>query len=77
MDVKDLGEIDGDMLLFGGFYLNLQVMEVLLIEVVYRGIDVVYMVCIGDFVVYCGDLVLMVDLIMDVGILVVVGNCEK
>ena len=77
MNVKDLGEIDGDMLLFGGPYSNLQATEALLIEAAHRGFDAAHMVCTGDLVAYCGDPAATVDLIMDAGIPVVAGNCEK
>ena len=77
MNVKDLGEIDGDMLLFGGPYSNLQATEALLIEAAHRGIDAAHMVCTGDLVAYCGDPAATVDLIMDAGIAVVAGNCKK
>jgi predicted phosphodiesterase len=77
MIVKDLGEIDGDMLLFGGPYSNLQATEALLIEAAHLGIDAEHMICTGDVVAYCGDPSATVDLIMDSGIPVVAGNCEK
>lgn len=77
MKVKDLGEIQQDMLLFGGPYSNLQATEALLIEAAHRGIDAEHMLCTGDIVAYCGDPAATTDLIIEAGIPVVAGNCEK
>ena len=77
MQVKDLGVIDGDILLFGGPYSNLQATEALMIEAAHRGIDAAHMICTGDVVAYCGDPSATVALIQEAGIPVVAGNCEK
>ena len=77
MKIDDLGTLEGEVLLFGGPYSNLQAMEAVLIEAAARGIAADNVICTGDVVAYCAKPVETVDLVRESGIVVVAGNCEK
>ncbi|TCL09242.1 calcineurin-like phosphoesterase family protein [Shimia isoporae] len=77
MKIRDLGVLDGDVLLFGGPYSNLQAIEAVLIEAAARGIPASHIICTGDIVAYCGQPAETVDLVRESGVVVVAGNCEK
>ena len=76
MDHHDLGTKDGNLLLFGGPYSNLQALDALLAVARARGIAGPEMICTGDVVAYCGDPEATVARIVDTGAVVVAGNCE-
>lgn len=73
MRVQDLGVIDGQVLVFGGPYSNLQATEAVLAEVLARG---AYAICTGDVVAYCGRPAETVAAIRAAGCPVIAGNCE-
>lgn len=77
MKIDDLGNLVGDVLLFGGPYSNLQATEAVLIEAAARGIAAGNVICTGDVVAYCAKPAETVALLRDSGIAVVAGNCEK
>ena len=73
---KDLGVLDGPVMLFGGPYSNAQATRALLRAAHRAGVTGARMVCTGDVVAYCGAPVETVDLIRGAGCHVVAGNCE-
>ena len=75
MKIHDLGELEGEILVFGGPYSNRQATEALLD--VARDIPVRNVICTGDVVAYSGDPMGTVDAIRDHGMTVVAGNCER
>lgn len=77
MIVKDLGILEGAVLLFGGPYSNLQALQGVLDVASRLEIPADRMICTGDVVAYCGDPATTVDLIRQAGCVVVAGNCEK
>ncbi len=77
MKVKDLGNLDTDVLLFGGPYSNLQATQAMRAEALRLGIAPDHVICTGDVVAYCADAAATVAEIRDWGCPVVAGNCEK
>jgi len=55
MQIRDLGQLDGPVLLFGGPYSNLQATRAMRAEAQRRGIAPAACICTGDVVAYCGD----------------------
>ncbi|MEM7597461.1 MAG: metallophosphoesterase family protein, partial [Pseudomonadota bacterium] len=74
MKLRDLGEIDTPIVLFGGPYSNLQATEAMLAVVRARGLPAI---CTGDVVAYCADPVATVAAIRASNVAVVAGNCER
>ena len=74
--VRDLGTLEGDVLLFGGPYSNVQATQALMGWADRAGIPPTRRICTGDIVAYCGDAAATLDLIRNVGCPVVAGNCE-
>ncbi|WP_319799739.1 metallophosphoesterase family protein [Roseobacter weihaiensis] len=74
---RDLGVIDGALLLFGGPYSNLQAMQAVMEIARDLGISGRNMICTGDVVAYAGDPAPTVALVRESGATVVAGNCEK
>jgi predicted phosphodiesterase len=77
MEIRDLGEISGDVLLFGGCYSNLQATTALLKRAADKGIGPENMIFTGDAVAYCTDGPAVIDLLVDSKCHVVAGNVEK
>ena len=75
--VRDLGRLDGDVLVFGGCYSNLQATQALLSEAEARGIAADHMICTGDAVGYCADAWAVARLVRDKECAVIAGNVEK
>lgn len=75
--LRDLGVINGPVLLFGGPYSNVQATRALLSEAEAYGIPGRQMICTGDLVAYCAAPHATVELIRQSGAAVVAGNCEK
>ena len=74
---RDLGVIDGPLVLFGGPYSNLQATQALLNEAARRGVAGKQLICTGDVVAYCGDPVATIAALRARGAVIVAGNCEK
>jgi len=74
MQIQDLGEIDGPVLLFGGVYGNLQALEAVLAEAHKRGAAPV---STGDLVAYCPDGEACCTVFRRAGIASIAGNCER
>lgn len=70
-------ETDKPVLVFGGPYGNLHATKAVLAEAERLKIAPDHVVCTGDLVAYCGDPVATIDLVMESGIHVVMGNCDE
>ena len=75
--IHDLGVLDGDVLVFGGPYSNLQATEALIAEAKRRGIPPGRCICTGDAVAYCADPDATLTALRGFGCALVAGNCEK
>ena len=73
---RDLGRLDGAVMLFGGPYSNLQALEALIGVARARRIPPGRMICTGDVVAYCGAPAETVARLRALGLPVVAGNCE-
>ena len=74
---RDLGALDGPVLVFGGPYGNLAATRAVLGEAGRLGIPRERIVCTGDVVAYCGEPAETVALVRDSGVAVVMGNVEE
>lgn len=72
----DLGVLDGDLLLFGGPYGNLQATQAVLAQAGARAIAADHIICTGDVVAYCGAPSETVMAVRAAGCAVLAGNCE-
>ena len=75
--VRDLGRLEGPVLVFGGPYGNLEATEAMLRAARRLGIDGRNAICTGDLVAYAADPQAVVDRIRDWGCAIVMGNCEE
>jgi hypothetical protein len=75
--LRDLGVLDGPLLLFGGPYGNLEATRALLEEAARRGIPANRIICTGDLAAYCAEPQACVDLLRANAIATVMGNCEE
>jgi predicted phosphodiesterase len=76
MKICNLGEIHGDMLLFGGIYSNLAALEALIEVAKLHDIPASNCICTGDIVAYCADAESSVNALRAFGCTVLAGNCE-
>jgi predicted phosphodiesterase len=74
---RDLGTLDGPVLVFGGPYGNLAATRAVLDEARRLGIPSERIICTGDVVAYCAEPAETVALVRDSGIAVVMGNVEE
>jgi len=74
--IKNLGVITGDILVFGGVYSNLQALEALKFWADENGYGANRVFCTGDILGYCAQPVECIDLIRQWGIHVIAGNVE-
>lgn len=74
--IKNLGVLEGAVLLFGGPYSNLEALQALMKWADQAGIAKTQRICTGDVVAYCGDPVATIALMKEIGGPVVAGNCE-
>lgn len=77
MRVDDLGELNGDVLLFGGPYSNLSALRALLAEADRLGVPSERCLCTGDIVAYGAEAAECVALVRQAGMPAVAGNCER
>jgi len=75
--VKDLGNLKGSVLLFGGPYSNLEATCALFKHADQLGIARANRICTGDLVAYCANPVETIAMVRQRGGPVVAGNCEK
>ncbi len=71
MRVSELGNLSGEITVFGGPYSNIQALDALLDTA--RGT----LICTGDLVAYCGAPNAVIMRMQVEGIHIVAGNCEK
>lgn len=76
MRINDLGELSGDLLLFGGVYSNLHALEALIERAGQAGIPPENTICTGDIVAYCADAAGSAERIRSWGCPTLKGNCE-
>ena len=74
---RDAIRVEGDLLVFGGPYSNLEATEALLAEAGRLGIPPQRIICTGDLAAYCADPAGTIDVIRQAGIQVVMGNCDE
>lgn len=74
--VLQLGELSGEVLLFGGPYSNLEAAQALLIEAERRSVSKERVICTGDVAAYCANPEETARLLNGRCVLVA-GNCEK
>jgi hypothetical protein len=77
MKVRDLGELTGYVLLFGGPYSNRQATDALIAAARGAGIGASQAICTGDTVAYCGDPLGTVAALREFGCPIIAGNTEK
>ena len=75
--LRDLGPLDGAVLVFGGPYGNLEATRALREAADRHRIPAARVICTGDVVAYGADPQEVTDLIRDWGCAVVMGNCEQ
>lgn len=73
---KNIANLTGPVLLFGGAYSNLQALTALRAEAERMGIPPQNVICTGDTAGYCADPAGCLDLIQDWGIHAIAGNVE-
>ena len=77
MEILELGEMAGPLIVFGGPYSNLHALEALLGVAAGRDVPGRSLISTGDLVAYCADPAAVVARVRELGIHVVAGNCEK
>lgn len=75
--MKDIGTLNGRVMVFGGPYSNLAATEAIRLRARELGISAANTICSGDIVAYCAEPFETLELIRDWGIHVVMGNCEE
>ena len=71
MRIDDLGELNGEVTVFGGPYSNIQALVALMATA--RGT----LICTGDLVAYCGSPNAVIERIQESDVHLLAGNCEK
>lgn len=74
---KNIGELDGNLLVFGGVYSNLQALESLYDLANALQIPPSNILCTGDVVGYCAQPEECVSMVREWGIQVIAGNVER
>ena len=77
MKLLDLGDLSGDVLLYGGAHSNAEALSALLAWAEARGIAPARMISTGDLVAYCGAPAPVVDIFRQRGLPTIAGNCER
>ncbi len=75
--VRDLGSLQGPVLIFGGPYSNLLATEAMRAKAATLNIPDSNVICTGDVVAYAGEPAETTNAIMDWDITTVMGNCEE
>ena len=75
ISVRDLGNIDGPVAIYGGPYSNLQATQAMIARLDDLAPQTV--ICTGDLVAYCADPVETIAAVRSAGHIVVAGNCER
>ena len=74
---RDLGDLDGDVAVFGGCYSNLQATEAFFAARAAQGTPPANLICTGDVVAYCAEPVATVQAVCASGAAVIAGNVER
>ncbi|MTI32745.1 metallophosphoesterase family protein [Xanthovirga aplysinae] len=74
--VKDLGNLSGEVLVFGGVYSNFQALEAFYQIAKERGVPAENIICTGDVVGYCAQPEECLQLVKSWGIHCIAGNVE-
>lgn len=74
--VKNIGELEGGILVFGGVYSNLEALLALYDLAKSRNIEARNIICTGDIVAYCANPEECLDFVKEWGIHVILGNVE-
>lgn len=74
--IRDLGNLSGDVLVFGGPYSNLEATKALFSEADARNIPIERRICTGDAIAYCASPQETLKAVLALSVLVA-GNCEK
>lgn len=74
--IKNLGNLKGQVVLFGGIYSNLQAFQGLLDEVARINLPISNLIHTGDCIAYCANPSECVDLLQNSGAAAIKGNCE-
>lgn len=77
MQIRDLGRLEGEILLFGGIYGNLQALEAMMAWADTRGIVPEARIHTGDIAAYCADPAACVDAMARLGVASIKGNVEE
>lgn len=75
--IRDLGELTGEVLLFGGAYSNLPALDALIAVASTRGIPASSCVFSGDVVAYGADALACAERLAEFGCPAILGNCEQ
>ena len=77
LQVRDLGTLDGPVMLFGGPYSNLEATAAAFQWAEDNGIAPSHRICTGDMVAYCANPLETVAMLRAHDVPVVAGNCER
>jgi predicted phosphodiesterase len=77
LEIQDLGELSGDIVVFGGVYSNLQALQAFVGWFEDARIPSENCICTGDIVAYCANPAEVTQLMIDREITSIAGNCEK
>lgn len=76
-EIKELGELEGPLLVFGGVYSNLHALQAMQAEAQRLGIPPQRIICTGDVAGYCAFPDACFQLLAEWGIHVILGNVEE
>lgn len=74
--LKNIGKLEGELLVFGGVYSNLQALETLMEIAEKKKIPASNIICTGDIVAYCAQPEECVQAVKEWGIHAIAGNVE-
>jgi len=76
-NIRNLGELTGEVLLFGGVYSNAQALDALIKVASARGIPASNCIFTGDVVAYGADALACSERLAGLGCPAILGNCEQ
>ncbi|SFR42067.1 metallophosphoesterase family protein [Litoreibacter janthinus] len=76
-NIRDLGELEGDLLLFGGAYSNVQAFEALIAAAQRHSIPAERCIFTGDVIAYGADALACAELLATFDCPTILGNCEQ
>lgn len=76
MQIKDLGVISGDLLVFGGIYSNIQALNTFMSWAKAQGFERSQTICTGDIVAYGANPAEVCEIMVNSEIPTIAGNCE-